>query len=94
MCKKYSTLRLVFTTLYTNDSYTSMIFDPPFLHNFPIKSLSYTFKSVTRVPDFIYFISVYITGNPNLVISRDCVCQIPSVATNGEQLQIKHSLFH
>ena len=71
MCKKYSTLRLVFTTLYTNDSYTSMIFDPLFLHNFPIKSLSYTFKSVTRVPDCIYFISVYITDNPNLLTNHN-----------------------
>jgi hypothetical protein len=46
MYKKYSTLWLVFSTLYTNDSYTSMKFDPLFLYNFPINCLSYKFKSV------------------------------------------------
>jgi hypothetical protein len=65
MCKKYSTLQLVFATIYTNDSYTSMLFDPPFLHNFPIKSLSYTFKSVTR----LYLL---ITGN--LMLSNTVGC--------------------
>ena len=86
--------RLVFTTLCTNDTVATvyklkyMIFDP--LYSTISSQFSNKEFVMTRSSQYnqtVFYL--YQLSQPQAILC----CQIPSVATKGEQLQIKHSLF-